>query len=218
MIDRKNTRVGPSPVGLRRGDLNNENFVRVDANSKKKVQAIGAALDIVDRLQKLADQVFVAQAGLLERGIQGGRNAWEQILQSNPAFVLYSAQSQGFLSQLSRALGEVGTLTDEDIRRAKKLVPRTRNVFGLPDTADVATGKIESLKAILQQQYNTALGKDIFDIETPVIDKLIENTPGEENLLEQGTRAVGEAERGISQEAIDAAEKLIKEFKLQRVR
>lgn len=218
-IDRANQTVRSSPIGVRRGELNNENFIRVNPDQKKRLQALQNAFGIIDQLERSAAPVFQAQAGLLERGIAGGEQAWERIIQSNPALTLYSSQSQGFLSQLARALGEVGTLTDQDIGRSAKLVPRLVNIFGLPDTKDVAEAKIEGLRSLLQAQYNSILGQKVFDVKTPKLDELIKDAP-ESNIFTQGKEAVGKAERGAANEVGDRLNKmgedLINRFGLRR--
>ncbi len=211
-VDPKKRTVSPAPFNLRRGDLNDKDFVRVNPAQKKQLAALSSALGMLEQLSGSVDKVFTAQAGLLERGVAGGQNVWEQIIQNNPALTIYSSQSQGFVSRLARALGEVGTLTDQDAARALKLLPRIRNIFGLPDTADIAQAKMEAFTTLLQSQYNQILGKNVFDVKTPIFDKLIKDAP-DDGLFQQGREAVGTAERGLAGEAKSVLDKGWESFK-----
>jgi len=211
-IDPIKRKVIPAPFNLTRGQLNDKKFRRVGPAQKKQLAALTSALGMLEQLSGTVDSVFTAQAGLLERGIAGGQNTWEQILQNNPALTLYSSQSQGFVSRLARALGEVGTLTDQDAARALKLLPRIRNIFGLPDTADIAQAKMEAFTTLLQSQYNQILGGQVFDVKTPVFDKLIKDSP-EDGLFQQGREAIGGAERSLAGEAKSTLDKAWESFK-----
>ncbi len=67
--------------------------------------------------------------------------------QSDPSLTLADKLSKGFLAKFARAAGEVGTLTDQDIGRAKQLVP------SINDVPEVRAGKMTKIRALATEIY-----------------------------------------------------------------
>ena len=72
----------------------------------------------------------------------------EAFLQTNPKLAALDSLSSATLSKLSRALGEVGVLTDQDIARAAKAVPT------INDTPMVREQKFKQLEGLLKEIHD----------------------------------------------------------------
>lgn len=73
--------------------------------------------------------------------------AGKVVSQSDPLIASTKAITEATLSKLIRALGEVGTLTDADIQRARDAMP------SIYDTIQVKNKKIAQLKGLLDEIY-----------------------------------------------------------------
>lgn len=208
VIDRANQRLLAPPIQLQRSQLNEQDFVRVTPTQSTKLETLDAAISVLDELRSTARKVFITKAGVLERSIQGGLQAYETLLQSDPDLVLYRQQSQGFLGVLARAAAsEKGPLNEGDVRRAGKIVPRLRNIAGLPDTAEVAERKMATLDRLLKSQYNTVIGRQVFDI-APLTEEEA-NTLGAdapEDVLSDVASTAGTLERSTIKQIEDRVE------------
>ncbi len=106
------------------------------------------AMGVVDELSGLYESVqgqgLTAQSPGLGRlqGVAGGISSFTQ---SSPEAAAYQDLKSGFMSSLSRGMGERGVLTDTDIKRAEKALPK------FSDTPAVAAQKWASLTALLQE-------------------------------------------------------------------
>lgn len=67
--------------------------------------------------------------------------------QTDENLVLADSLSSGFLAKFARAAGEVGVLTEGDIKRAKKLVPT------IHDTKAIRNGKLKQAKELYNEIY-----------------------------------------------------------------
>jgi len=114
------------------------------------------ALSVVDQLESLG----LGENGVfsnIEPGIQNRGEAalglwWDRITQEDPRASQFNDLADGTLSTIIRNLGEKGSLSDNDQRRARALIPQ---VFPVPDTAEVARKKLADLRNLL----NTAAGR-----------------------------------------------------------
>lgn len=99
---------------------------QLPAQEQAKVKEAGAGLRLVGVLEnafgELQKQGVTASGGGL--GIlQGMKGTAGSVLQSNPAAASYQRTVDAFLSRLSRASGEKGVLTDEDLQRIRRAIP-----------------------------------------------------------------------------------------------
>lgn len=108
-------------------------------------ESFKATKAILNRLEDMAGTLFTVD-GLWSRLIESGKTDLAYLTQSNPDVVLFQSLKNGILANIVRAFGERGTLTDEDIDRARKLLP---NLLPIIDTEVVAKGKLQQLKDLI---------------------------------------------------------------------
>lgn len=211
LLDRENQTLRQVPFQTPRGELTPQTLkaqgleaVRLEPAQRKQARALQVALGSLGRIRELTERIFVTNAGLVERGLQGGADAWAEILQTDERgreIVQLRAELEAMAVPFARAMGEVGTMTDRDVWRQLRRFPRIRNLLGLPDTRETAIAKVDSMERELKRQYNNVIGQRVFDI-APQGDLLIDEhtpDPGFENvqaILEEarGTeKRIGEA-------------------------
>lgn len=119
-------------------------------SSKNAAKKLSQALGTVDTLQ----QQFEAAGGGQSYGGYGA--SLLGALKMNPQAGAYNDMRGGFLSQVSKALGESGVLTDQDIARVRNLVP------DLADNPEQAAIKWQALRQVLSGSMGTpsAVGSD----------------------------------------------------------
>jgi len=119
-------------------------------SSKNAAKKLSQALGTVDTLQ----QQFEAAGGGQSYGGYGA--SLLGALKVNPQAGAYNDMRGGFLSQVSKALGESGVLTDQDIARVRNLVP------DLADNPEQAAIKWQALRQVLSGSMGTpsAVGTD----------------------------------------------------------
>jgi hypothetical protein len=124
----------------------------VPRKARDTIAALGQAGGIVDQLKTLATELNPQFAKTpAQRVTKGGRLAVGAFLQSNQKAVEINRFKEGILSTLSRATGERGVLTDQDIARARNLLPR------LTDTAQTVEGNLKQLDILFNEFRNRAL-------------------------------------------------------------
>ena len=69
---------------------------------------------------------------------------------------MYESLKNGVLANVVRTFGERGTLTDQDIARAKALFPK---LYPIPDTREVALGKLKQVDELLNEIWNRSVGE-----------------------------------------------------------
>lgn len=111
----------------------------LDANSKKNVAKFSGANAVLDTLERQFGQ---AGGG---RGTAGGLlgTLTSMVPEIDPGGNVYQGQRQAFLTQIIRAMGEVGTLTDKDREVVANAIPQ------LTDTPQTAQMKIQTLRDLL---------------------------------------------------------------------
>lgn len=102
---------------------------------------------IIKQLRGFLD--LFPEKGLAARGKAAVSLQKELITQDDPRVAQFESISKGSTALLVRALGEKGTLNEGDIERAQLLQPKISGRFGLPDTREVAEGKIARIEKIL---------------------------------------------------------------------
>jgi len=158
-IDQMSKLVGPDgetpELGETLGDLKDKGFVvRSTADQKTEKQA-AAARATLDTLDKLANPVFTGQEGVENRLLNDAVNTWNRIGQTDKDLALFEAFSQGTVASLVRGVGEKGSLSNKDIERGLNLIPNSgKGVLELPDTREVAKGKMKQLR----EWFDSALG------------------------------------------------------------
>jgi hypothetical protein len=141
----------PPRIGITEGELEDEGYtVTTGAEGVGRERAAKAetALNIVDSLDTMADDLFPAdQTGLWGRIQSGAFNTWNQLSQDDPKVAEYESFKGGVVSLLIKALGEAGTLSEGDNARAMNLLPK---LFPVPDTRATAMGKLRNLRGLLE--------------------------------------------------------------------
>jgi len=117
------------------------------AEMSKEQIAMQGAINIVDEIENMVSglnlsdsEVGAAIGGTLNKG-------YGAVVPASDAGV-YSTARKGFVSRISRALGEVGVLTDKDIERAVNLIP------DLTDTPESAQEKLSRLRSLISQMQS----------------------------------------------------------------
>lgn len=121
----------------------------------KKTQS-KKAVDILGQIESYSKKVNTFDAGTMgaTRGIVGINKWLGGMLQTDKDSAMLMRQT-GKLSNLVRALGEVGALAEGDVERAIKLIP---NVW---DTKEIAEQNIKDLKEILGNNAGATVQSEI---------------------------------------------------------
>lgn len=162
----------PTVGGYNRNQLEEAYVAALMDNNVKAAQAIGTMISMIDDKEANAMKQQAAAAksagtkgqagmGMLDtilqsfeagggaQGIVGGNvtNALNKVTGGgyNPNSQAYNQQSKAAATQIIKAMGESGQLTDKDIDRALAAIPQ------VTDTADVARIKVKQLREMLSQ-------------------------------------------------------------------
>lgn len=129
------TPIGLQPAGAKKST--------VDAATKRQLAGIKTGAGIVNELENL-----ITQAGGGAGRVGGGLLGVAGRVGLAPEARTFTAARNAYISRLSRALGEVGVLTDQDIARAREAVP---NINDSPREVQL---KLASLRRIINDAYN----------------------------------------------------------------
>lgn len=105
---------------------------------RDSVKEISAGREALTKIKGLSE--IVNSADWRTRHLTGMKNTAGAISQKNPDAALYESSRQGLLAALSRATGERGVLTNQDVERARTLLPT------LFDSKAVAQRKTKQLE------------------------------------------------------------------------
>lgn len=133
------------PVGSTPRDLKEGGFEAIVPDEQKAEVALRPALSVVDRLEELGEDIFSAES-FGERLRRVPQLAADQLTQADANIALYTSTIEGTLAPIVKALGESGTLTDQDIKRVNGLLPK---VFPVPDSREVAEQKFRQIREFL---------------------------------------------------------------------
>lgn len=111
---------------------------------RDSVGALGAAMGVLDQIERLSLEINTAEEGVGNRLTQGLGALRDEAGQVRPEVSVFQAMTKGLLSTISRSTGEVGVLTDADISRARNLLPT------IWDTETVAKDKMQGLRQFLR--------------------------------------------------------------------
>lgn len=116
--------------------------------SKEEVK-LQAALNIVDEIDNMVGELDLSNSefGATVGGL--ANKGYGAIVPSSDAAV-FSKARVGFVSMISKALGEVGVLTDKDIERAVNLIP---DLTDTPQSAQEKLARLRSLIGGMQELY-----------------------------------------------------------------
>ncbi len=176
------------PLGVPLAELKEQGFKVKPKLSKKdedKLKAVNATLDQLDKLAlgedgvEGAGGVFRAKPGADNRIIDDLFKAYGRFTQSDKELVLFESFSQGTVASLVRAAGEKGNLSNRDIERGINLIPNAGDgFFSLPDTRDVAAGKIRQLREWFDDIAGTSDDSELTEEEIADLKKLREEQNG----------------------------------------
>ena len=121
------------------------------ANQKNTIDALNKATIIADQIEAAVNKLNLADSWL-EVPIRYGFLSAGAATKTDVNAVAYKALVNGLLSQLARATGEVGVLTDQDIQRVKSLLP------DFNDTKATAQAKIDQLRNFFTALKNSIAG------------------------------------------------------------
>ena len=110
--------------------------------SKEAISAFNSATALLDTVESLSKNVITAQdpyqiPNQYFKGLTIARKF-------NPSVAVFQDTVQAFLSMLTRAAGERGVLTTQDVERIRKALP------SLTDTKPIAEQKMQSLRTLFE--------------------------------------------------------------------
>lgn len=108
---------------------------------RETVSALGAARGVLDEIERLSGAVNTAKGP--GRFAQGLKKTAGAVSQTDLDATMLNTARQGFLASIARAAGEKGVLTEQDVTRARNLLP---NVF---DSGPAAQRKLAQLRSFL---------------------------------------------------------------------
>lgn len=114
----------------------NSQTTKLDATTRSKLAEAEAGIQLLQALKDKFDEVqtqgLTAQSAGL--GLLGGvKGSLASASQTSPQASAYNNTKEAFLSKLSRAAGEKGVLTDQDIKRIRQAIP---SFYTSPKAAD----------------------------------------------------------------------------------
>lgn len=121
--------------------------VPLTAATRTMQEQAGTTQLILGKLEDLSKKVHTAK-GPVGRILSAPGSIAAEKLQTNPDVVLYNSTANGVLANFARVFGERGTLTDQDISRAKANIPV---LYPIPDTQEVARLKLKQLRELTDQ-------------------------------------------------------------------
>jgi len=111
--------------------------------SKDALAAFSSATQLLGTIENLTNKVVTARnAG--SAFLQNIRGNIQARLKTNKDISVFRDTIKAFSSQLARASGEKGVLTDLDVQRIQNALPK------LGDTADIAQAKLATLKGLFE--------------------------------------------------------------------
>ena len=116
-----------------------------DVSEVRKKVAIDTVIEEIDKAFDSAETSLPQSP--TGRIIGYPTRAGKVMTQADSKLVLADSLSAGFLAKFARAAGEVGTMTEGDIDRARKLIPT------IHDTKEVRKGKLRQAKELYNEIY-----------------------------------------------------------------
>jgi hypothetical protein len=116
-----------------------------DIKEARTFTGVSAVIDEIDRAFKEAERALPKDE--VDRVVGYAGRVAAVKTQTDPKLVTANAMAESFLAKFARAAGEVGTLTDQDVARAKPLV------YSIHDTPAVRQDKSDKLKALYREIF-----------------------------------------------------------------
>lgn len=123
---------------------------KVSSAQQKDLGKLGAAENVINQIEQGLGSAGLQNSGPLARVTGVARNAGQAVGLDEQARI-FKSQREGYLASLAKSLGEVGSLSDQDIKRARELIP------GLGDTQREAQEKIRRLRELISNNKQTVL-------------------------------------------------------------
>lgn len=131
------------PVGMTPRQANEMGFKRLTTNARNQIDAFKGVIAVANNIEELMKDVFPPAGGALDLGRANRKIG--AILQTNPKAAEFDNLVNATLAPFIRALGEKGTLADNDVARAKNMMPQ------LTDSPDVAWRNLRRLKKLFTE-------------------------------------------------------------------
>ena len=139
--------------------------------TRNTINTLNKADIIANQIEQAINKLNLAD-NWIEAPVRGAALTGGVATKTNVDAVAYNALSTGLLSQLARATGEVGVLTDQDIQRVKSLLP------SFYDTKATAKAKIDQLRNFFGELKSSVSNAEIGSTSTST------STPSQTNLGE----------------------------------
>lgn len=116
----------------------------IPPTARKEVNSLNGARATLGKIEELLDQLDLP-ASASERFTKGGKLVIGSLVQSNAKAARLVSLVNTTLAKQVRAMGDVGTLNNQDINRAKSAMP------GLTDARDVSYGRLQDLRDLFDE-------------------------------------------------------------------
>ena len=139
----------PSSIKTMQQALDNE-FIAVNVGTITQQMELKSALAIVDKLDNFVKEIFAdvkTPGDRITKALSKNLQVYFQFGESTKPG-RYQRVKEAVLARIVRAFGERGTLTDQDIARARGLFPR---LVPFPDRADFANDLMGDLRELIHE-------------------------------------------------------------------
>lgn len=135
----------------------------ITAAAQKDINSISDALNVIKTIEGTSGKINTETGPLARLG--GILRYGKSTVGLDPAATAFKS-NVGYLSRVVRAMGEVGTLNEGDIARAKTLIP------GIGDTKEEAANKISALRELLNRNLQQRQNPSGFSADPTLQDVL----------------------------------------------
>lgn len=130
--------------------MQQKGLVQLSDTQRNTIDQINRSLGIIDQLTSSLSGLELAEGGF-ERFTLGPMLELGAMFQTNEDATIFKSRRDSVLATLARATGERGVLTDQDVARAEKALPK------LTDTRDVADRKLAEFKSLMEEFQRRAI-------------------------------------------------------------
>jgi hypothetical protein len=140
-----------APTGATPSQLQGLGFKRITTTQRSSIDAMNNVDSILSQMEKLMSPIFPQSEDDVAWASGAFKRKIGSLMQKGEA-PQFEAFIDGTLAPMIRALGEKGALANEDVTRAKKLLPK------LSDRADLAWSKLKQLQDLFSKAKRGVLG------------------------------------------------------------
>lgn len=182
------------PYGTTRGEA--IGIHPMSESDKKGLSNFKSATAVIEDIKKYSELVNTFEAGYAGAGrvVKGTKRWIGGVLQTDPNVTMLGSK-KAHLAKLLRSMGEVGVLTDRDIKRGEKAVP---SAFDTKTVAETKLSDLDELFIEIEEQFAKFL-------TTPLRSKMSFKKYREEQQGLDGEETVGDGMTDEQRQAIDAA-------------